>query len=300
MSCDLEQARPRPSRLSVGIAAARPLTLTAAVTPVLVGLALAARSGHVDAMVAAVTMAAAVLIQIGTNVANDYYDFVAGTDTAGRLGPLRVTQTGLARPQTVKRAAFATLGIAALLGLYLVRAGGLPILIIGLLSLVAALAYSTGPWPLGYRGLGDAFVFVFFGLAAVNGTFFLQSREVTLLSMLSSIPIACLVTAILVVNNLRDIETDRAAGKRTLAARLGRELTQLEYFTLVAAAFLIAPVLWWCAGWRVLLVAGALPLALHEVRGVNSRSGRALNQSLGGTARLHMVYGVLLSLALLR
>ncbi len=285
---------------AIWLQAARPRTLPAAVVPVMVGLALAWRAGHVDALVGTATMAAAVLIQIGTNLANDYYDYVAGADTVARLGPVRVTQAGLVEPATVRSAAYAVLALAALIGTYLVRIGGWPILLIGVFSLIAAIAYSTGPWPLAYNGAGDVFVFVFFGLLAVNGTFFLQTGRISALSMLSSLPVAFLVTAILVVNNLRDIPTDTAAGKRTLAVRFGRCFARFEYYTLVVAAFLMIAPLAMAGGWRVLIVTAAVPLAIHESRAVASRSGAALNSSLAGTARLHMVYGLLLSVALLR
>ncbi len=292
-------ARGGQSPLAVWLAAARPRTLTASVTAVVVGLALARRAGRFDPVVAAVTMLAALLIQIGTNLANDYYDFVGGADTAERLGPLRVTQAGLVEPAWVRNAAFAVLALAAASGAYLTYVGGTAILTAGLCSLAGAVAYTAGPWPLAHRGLGDVFVFVFFGLIAVNGTFYLQTGEITRLSALSSIPVACLVTAILVVNNLRDIATDEAAGKRTLAVRRGRKFTELEYRVLLAGAFAIVPALARLAGWPLLLALGALPLAAGEARALHRRSGAALNLSLAGTARLHLIYGLLLSAALL-
>lgn len=288
-----------PQGFSVWLAAARPLTLTAAAAPVMVGLALADRSGHVNAMLGLMTLLAALLIQIGTNLANDYFDFVAGADTAARLGPLRVTQAGLVEPSTVRNAALGVLGLAALIGCYLVSVGGWPILSIGIVSLVAAIAYTAGPWPLAYHGLGDAFVFIFFGLAAVNGTVFLQTGTATSLSIAASIPIACLVTAILVVNNLRDVDTDGRAGKRTLAVQFGPGFARAEYGGLVAIAFLMTPVLAWLGGAMLLLPIAAAPLAFGEIRAICRRTGAELNQSLARTAALHLAYGLLLTLALI-
>jgi 1,4-dihydroxy-2-naphthoate octaprenyltransferase len=284
---------------SVWLAAARPRTLTAAAAPVIVGLALAHRIGHVSAMLGIMTLLAALLIQIGTNLANDYFDFVAGADTAARLGPLRVTQAGLVEPSTVRNAALGVLGLAGLAGCYLVSVGGWPILAIGIASLVAAIAYTAGPWPLAYNGLGDAFVFVFFGLAAVNGTVFLQTGAATALSIAASIPVACLVTAILAVNNLRDIDTDGRAGKRTLAVQCGPGFARAEYGVLVAIAFLMTPVLALVGGAMLLLPIAAAPLALGEIRAICRRSGAELNQSLARTAALHLTYGLLLALALI-
>jgi len=280
-------------RASIWLSAARPRTLPAAIVPVLVGVAIAYHAGHVEAAVGLVTLAASLLIQIGCNLANDYYDFVSGADNASRLGPLRITQARLAEPATVKRAAFTVLGLAAILGIYLSYVGGWPILVIGVLSIVAALAYSAGPFPLAHHGLGDVFVFVFFGLIAVNGTVFLQIGHVTPLSLISSLPVACLVTAILVVNNLRDIESDRLAGKHTLAVRFGAGFARAECVVLIAASFAALPVLAWIGGARFLMPLAAVPIAYRQIRYLYSRSGAALNQSLAGAAGLHMAYGIL-------
>jgi 1,4-dihydroxy-2-naphthoate octaprenyltransferase len=281
------------------LAAARPRTLPAAVVPVFVGLALATRAGPIDVGVAIVTVVTAVLIQIGTNLANDYYDFVAGADTHERLGPQRITQAGLAAPATVWGAAIAVLVAAAVAGLWLVAVGGWPIALIGIASLVAAVAYTGGPWPLAYHGLGDVFVFVFFGVVAVNGTVLLQTGSVTPLSFLVSLPVACLATAILVVNNLRDLATDARAGKRTLAVRIGARATRLQYLVLVLAPFLVLPVLANVVGSSVLVALAAFPFAGREAWALGRRSGAALNASLAGTAKLHLIFGGLLALGLL-
>ena len=243
------------------MAAARPRTLPAAIVPVLVGLALASRAGPLDGLTAAATLGAALLIQIGTNLANDYYDFVRGADTSERVGPTRITQAGLAEPSVVRNAALAVLGAAALIGVHLVSVGGLPILVIGILSLVLAIAYTGGPWPLAYHGLGDVFVFLFFGVIAVNGTVWLQGVRPSPLSLAASLPVASLATAILVVNNLRDIVTDARAGKRTLAVRLGAAAARAEYVALLAVALSVPLLLARFTGPRVLIALGALPLA---------------------------------------
>jgi 1,4-dihydroxy-2-naphthoate octaprenyltransferase len=210
----------RPLGWRVWLLAARPATLPAAVVPVLVGTAAAVGGGAAPRPGPFVgALAAAVLIQVGTNLANDYFDYRKGADTIARLGPTRVTQSGLVAPSTVRAATALTFGLAALIGLYLVWVGGWPILVVGLLSILSGIAYTGGPWPLGYHGLGDLFVFVFFGVVAVTGSAYLQTGQLEPFALLASVPVGMLVTAILVVNNLRDVETDRAAGKRTLADR---------------------------------------------------------------------------------
>ncbi|MCC6849443.1 MAG: 1,4-dihydroxy-2-naphthoate polyprenyltransferase [Deltaproteobacteria bacterium] len=286
--------------LAPWLAAARPRTLPAAIVPVVVGLAFAARTHALDAGVAVVTLVAALLIQIGTNLANDYYDFVAGADTHERLGPRRITQAGLAAPATVRAAAFVVLAAAGLAGAYLVAVGGWPILLIGMASLAAAVAYTGGPFPLAYHGLGDLFVFVFFGVVAVAGTVWLQTGALAASVLAPSLPVACLATAILVVNNLRDIATDARAGKRTLAVRLGAAATRAEYVALVAAPYAVVGAVAAATGAAGLLLPFATaPLAVREARAIFRRAGAELNASLAGTARLHLLFGVLLAAGLL-
>jgi 1,4-dihydroxy-2-naphthoate octaprenyltransferase len=286
----------------VWLVAARPATLPAAVVPVLVGTAAALKEGaapRVGPFLGA--LAAAVLIQVGTNLANDYFDHRKGADTAARLGPTRVTQSGLVAPSAVWRATLLTFGLAGLIGLYLVWVGGWPILLVGLLSILSGMAYTGGPWPLGYHGLGDLFVFVFFGVVAVTGSAYLQTGELESVALVASVPVGLLVTAILVVNNLRDVETDRAAGKRTLAVRLGRPATRLQYALLVLGAY-VAPLVLWLSGplgrplWLPWLT---LPLGLALVRLVLSGvEGPILNQALKRTGQLHLLFGCLFALAL--
>jgi 1,4-dihydroxy-2-naphthoate octaprenyltransferase len=280
--------------------AARPPTLPAAVVPVLVGSAAAYRLGF-QPLAFLAALLAAVLIQIGTNFANDYFDFHKGADTAERLGPVRVTQSGLIPPETVRAAMVLVFGLAALVGLYLVFVGGWPILLIGLLSIAAGVLYTGGPYPLAYHGLGDLFVFIFFGLVAVCGTAYLHVGAVPAAAWFAALPVALIVTAIIVVNNLRDIDTDRLANKRTLAVLLGRRATRVEYLLLVAGAYLLllgGPLLSLSSAW-VLLPWLSLPLAVSMIRTVFREQGRPLNRALGGTGRLHMLFGLLLTVGLL-
>jgi 1,4-dihydroxy-2-naphthoate polyprenyltransferase len=289
-----------PGLLRAWLMAARPPTLPAAVVPVLVGTAAAARIAFRPLPFLA-ALAAATLIQIGTNFANDYFDFRKGADTAERLGPMRVTQSGLIAPESVRTAMIVVFGLAALIGLYLVFAGGWPILIVGLLSIAAGVLYTGGPYPLAYHGLGDLFVFVFFGLVAVCGTAYLHIGAVPGAAWFAALPVALIVTAILVVNNLRDIDTDRAANKRTLAVLIGRGATRAEYLALVGAAYLLlplGPLLGLTSAWALLPLL-TLPLALPLVRTVLDEQGRPLNRALAGTGRLHLLFGILFAAGLL-
>ncbi|HEY0970953.1 MAG TPA: 1,4-dihydroxy-2-naphthoate polyprenyltransferase [Gemmatimonadales bacterium] len=281
------------------VLAARPHTLPAAVAPVLVGTAVGVHEGGAfRALPFAGALLGALLIQVATNFANDYSDFHRGADTAERMGPTRVTQSGLLEAAQVRRAIVVTFGLAVLVGLYLAWVGGWPIVAIGVASIVCGLAYTGGPWPYGYHGLGDLFVFVFFGLVAVCGSAYLQSGGVGALAVAAAIPVGFLATNILVVNNLRDLPTDELAGKRTLAVLLGARAVRWEYVALAALAYL-APVLLVArglAGRWALLPWLTLPLALPLVRRVlTGVAGRALNEVLARTGRLQLAYSVLLA-----
>jgi 1,4-dihydroxy-2-naphthoate octaprenyltransferase len=282
--------------------AARPATLPAAVVPVLVGTALAIADRRFDLPVALATLIASLLIQIGTNFANDYYDFRKGVDTEERLGPMRVTASGVFTPRQVLLAMMLTFALALLVGLYLVWVGGVPILLIGICSILAGIAYTGGPYPLGYHGLGDLFVFVFFGLVAVVGTYLLQAGTVTLSACLAAVPVGLLCTNILVVNNLRDVDTDRAGGKRTLAVRIGRAATRRQYALFLLISYAV-PITLWQAGisstflfWLPLLSA---PRAVRLWRYVATHDGRALNRALKESGQLHLQFGLLFALSLL-
>jgi 1,4-dihydroxy-2-naphthoate polyprenyltransferase len=285
-----------PGRVRAWVMAARPATLPAAVAPVLVGTAVAVHARHFRALPFLAALVAAVLIQIGTNFANDLFDYHKGADTTARLGPVRVTQSGLISARAVAYATALTFSAAVLVGLYLVAVGGLPILLIGVASIAAAILYTGGPWPLGYHGLGDVFVFIFFGLIAVTGSYYVQAGAV------GGAAIAAAVTAILVVNNVRDIETDRAAGKRTLAVRLGRRASRVQYALLVATAYAV-PLLLWLAhvtSWLFWLPWLTAPLAYQLIRTVSTHAdGPTLNRALKGTGRLHLLFGLLFAASLL-
>jgi len=283
------------------ILAARPATLPAAIVPVLVGAAAALSEGvSFRSLVFAMTLLCSVLIQIGTNFANDYSDFLKGADHEGRLGPVRVTQSGLISQSDVKRGIFIAFGLAVLIGVYLAWIGGWPIVAIGVFAVLSGLAYTGGPYPLGYHGLGDLFVFLFFGVIAVTGTAYLQTGYWSNLALLLSIPIGLLVTNILVVNNLRDLPTDIAAGKRTLATRIGDRATRLQYALFMAVAYLVPLGLSLSQPGRrpLLLPLLTLPSGIKLARRVvGGTSGRDLNLILKRSGLLLLAFGFLLSLA---
>lgn len=276
--------------------ALRPRTLGASLMPVLLGVTYAGRTVEVDLAIAGLTAIAALALQIATNLANDYYDHARGIDTAERLGPTRVVQAGLLHPAAVRRAAFAAVGLALVIGVILVMHGGWPIVAIGASAAAFALAYSAGPAPLAALGCGEVLAFLYFGLIAVAGTAWLQGIAPSRELLLVATPLAMLVTAIMVVNNLRDIPTDRAAGKRTLAVHLGDAATRRLYAVLVLGAFVIPVLLQPSLGPACLVPLLLLPPAWREVAHLRQRSGVALNQSLAGTARLHLLFGLLFSL----
>ena len=302
------------SRRRAWVIAARPQTLPAAAAPVIVGVGLALRAGAFAPLPALAALVGAALIQVGTNFANDYYDAIQGADTDDREGFTRVVASGLIEPAEVKRAMWLTFAAAILVGTYLVAVGGVPILAIGLASVAAGIAYTGGPYPLGYHGLGDLFVFVFFGVIAVTGTYYVQAAAlvgeafplwtpdgtVTLAAVVASLPIAALSTNILVVNNVRDLEEDAATGKRTLAVRFGYGFSRAQYVALLALAYL-AP-FWFLArgdGLAVLLPLVTLPLAAAVARTVlTETSGDALNPALESTGKLLAAYAVAFAVGL--
>ncbi len=286
--------------LRAWILASRPATLTAAIVPVLVGSAVAHAVGGFRWPPALAALIGSMLIQIATNFANDVFDHEKGADTEERLGPTRATATGLLTSRQMRTALVVTLGLALIPGVYLVSVGGWPIVIIGIASMLSGVAYTGGPYPLGYHGLGDVFVFVFFGLVAVCGTVFVQANTIPLLAWLAASAVGAIATAILVVNNVRDRETDVKAGKRTLAVRLGKRGGIIEYiglFVLAYAVPVLAMVLANTGVW-VLLPLVSLPLAIRLVAALATKEGRALNAVLGQTAMLLLLYGVLLSVGL--
>jgi 1,4-dihydroxy-2-naphthoate polyprenyltransferase len=284
--------------------AARPRTLPAAVAPVLVGTALAATEGTFRPLTFVAAMLGAMFIQIGTNLSNDYSDARRGADTEDRLGPVRVTAGGLVPPRQVLVATYVAFGMAVLAGAYLIATAGWELLLVGAASILAGVLYTGGPRPYGYEGLGEVFVFLFFGLVAVTGSYFAQVERLTWEAFVLAVPVGLLASAILVVNNVRDLETDRRAGKRTLAVRLGRRRARTLYAAMVYGAFACAPVPWLAgsdelSAW-LLLPLPALPLAVPVVRTVRTRTdGPSLNGALARTGMLQLVFCTLLSIGIL-
>jgi len=284
--------------------AARPRTLPAAIAPVLVGTAAAVQwygsLPRAGAFVAA--LIGSIFIQIGTNLANDYSDARRGADTADRLGPVRVTSTGLVTPTRVLRATWVAFAIAVACGIYLAVVAGVVILVVGAVSIAAGVLYTGGPRPYGYAGLGEAFVFLFFGLVAVNGSYYVQVEQLDALPLGLSISIGFLATAILVVNNVRDIETDRRAGKMTLAVRMGRQNAVVLFRALVLGAFVVLPIALVGGDASLLPLIGylSLPLAVGPLRAISNRTdGPSLNRALAGTGTLLAVFSLLVSAGLL-
>jgi 1,4-dihydroxy-2-naphthoate octaprenyltransferase len=292
------------SPLHIWLMAARPRTLPAAVAPVLVGTALAATEGTFKWLTFVAAMLGAVFIQIGTNLSNDYSDARRGADTEDRLGPVRVTAGGLVPPRQVLVATYVAFGLAVAAGVYLIVTAGWELLLVGAASILAGVLYTGGPRPYGYEGLGEVFVFLFFGLVAVTGSYFAQVERLTWEAFVLAVPVGLLAAAILVVNNVRDLETDRRAGKRTLAVRLGRGRARGLYAAMVYLAFVCAPLPWLLGSddlspW-LLLSWAALPLAVPVVRIVRSRTdGPSLNGALARTGMLQLVFCALLSAGIL-
>ena len=259
------------------------------------GSALAWHDSSLQPAAAVVCLLCALLLQIASNLANDVFDFERGADTPDRLGPTRVTQSGILTPRQVKTGLAVVLTLASALGLYLVYLGGPPILLIGAAAAAAAVAYTGGPFPLGYHGLGEIMVFLFFGFASVTGTYYVQAEVVTPASLWLAIPPGAIITAILVVNNLRDLENDRAAGKRTLAVRIGETGTKVEYAALLAAAYAAVPlsVLAGLIPLGGLLSLASLPLAAAGLHRILTVKGRPLNRALALTGQTALVFSVL-------
>jgi 1,4-dihydroxy-2-naphthoate polyprenyltransferase len=285
------------SPLKIWIAATRPRTLPAAVAPVLVGSAFAWHEGSFIAPAALACLGFALLIQIGTNFANDYYDFIKGADTAERVGPRRAVASGLVQPLAMKAAMISVFVAAFLVGLSLLSYGGWSLLIIGVASIVCGIAYTGGPYPLGYNGLGDVFVFLFFGLVAVCTTYFVQAGEVSGDVILAAIAIGLLAANILVVNNYRDVETDAKTGKRTLVVRFGRRAARVQFGVSLFMAFTI-PMHLVMRGYEpvVLLPIAIAPMAWRQVqRLAEAQSPAELIRLLGDTGKLLALYALLLS-----
>jgi 1,4-dihydroxy-2-naphthoate octaprenyltransferase len=291
-----------PSGLRIWVMAARLRTLPAAIAPVVVGTSLAGYQGAFHPLRLIAALVGAIFIQVGTNLSNDYSDARRGADTEDRLGPVRVTAGGLVPPRQVLVATYVSFAVAVLAGIYLIAVAGWQLLLIGIASILAGVLYTGGPRPYGYEGLGELFVFLFFGLVAVAGSYFAQTKHFVWEAFALAVPVGLLAAAILVVNNVRDIDTDRRAGKQTLAVRLGREHTRLLYTAMVYGAYVLTPLTWWFGPldvWVVLPVL-SLPIAIPLIRTVrNHTDGPTLNVALAQTGVLQLSFCMLLAAGVL-
>ncbi len=283
------------------VIASRPKTLTAAIAPVLIGSALAYYEGAFNIIIFFVILIAACLIQIGTNLTNDLFDYIKGVDNNDRLGPKRAMQAGLILESEMKRAIFIVFSLSICFGFYLVLLGGWPIVGIGLLSILFAILYTGGPYPLAYNGLGDIFVLLFFGLIAVSGTYYLYTNNISTHSLILGLAIGSLSTAILVVNNLRDINNDKECGKNTLAVYFGKKFTQFEYLVLIIAAYVIPIYSSINLGNKasIYIVYFTLPIAIRLIIDIFYKRNSMLNETLESTAKLLLLYSLLLSFGIL-
>lgn len=286
----------------IWLRAARPQTLAAALIPVMIGVSIAHSDGYFRWDISLIVLLCAFLIQIGTNFANDYYDFVKGADNDDRIGFERATSAGLVAPKTMLYATIFTMFSAFVVGLYLVWIGGWVILLIGVLSILFGILYTGGPYPLGYNGLGDLFVFIFFGIVAVMGTYYVHALQWSSFSFWASLPVGALAVNILVINNLRDVGQDILSGKRTLGVLLGEKALKWEYSFLILLAFVIPFVIMVLmdAGSWILLPMFSLPLSIPLLTQVwNHEDKRSLNRTLERTAQFMVLYGVLFSIGIL-
>jgi 1,4-dihydroxy-2-naphthoate octaprenyltransferase len=287
------------NQVKIWIDAARPKTLWASIAPVIIGTAMAYSDGNWDPLIATLTMFSAMMIQIGTNYANDYYDYFKGADTRDRIGPVRATGSGLVKPQTMRVAYFVTYGLSIIFGLYLIGRGGWPIVVIGTFSIILGILYTGGPFPLGYKGLGEVFVLIFFGPVAVGGAYYLQTLEINRAVILAGLSPGLISTALLTVNNLRDIHTDEKAGKRTLAVRFGPIFARIEYLLSILLACLMPLILlivdpahpYSLAAILVIILAG------HPIKAVLFDDiSPDLNSALARTGKLLLFYSLVFSL----
>lgn len=283
------------------ILASRPKTLPAAFVPVMVGSALAISEDIFFLPYSVVALICAMLIQIGTNFTNDLYDYLKGADTSGRKGPQRVLASGLITVTEMKTAIAIVFSLTFLIGLYLVFSAGVVILIIGIVSIIAGIIYTAGPYPLAYNGLGDLFVFLFFGVIGTMGTYYIHSGEFTMLSFIVSIPVGAVTTNILIVNNFRDIEEDKAAGKITLAVLIGKSLTRLEFILLLTLCYLISIIVYlnFNFSYWIFLPYITIPVAVILIKMLFNLKDENLNKTLELTAKFAGLYGLLFSIGLI-
>lgn len=289
------------NKLNSWIIASRPKTLLAAVVPVMVGSALAISMKKFFLHYSLVALLCSILIQVGTNFTNDLYDYLKGSDTIKRKGPRRVLASGLISVSEMRIAIILVFGLTFLLGLYLVYSVGLLILLVGVLSIFAGIMYTAGPFPLAYNGLGDIFVFIFFGIIGTMGTFYLHTQQISLLAIIVSIPVGALITNILVVNNFRDIEEDREANKKTLAVLMGRIFTRWQFILLVTFSYITTILLYFNFNYSlwILLPITTMPMAIILVKMFYTLNGEELNKTLELSAKFAGLFGLLLSIGLI-
>ena len=280
--------------------AARPKTLLAAFVPVIVGSALAINSGKFLLLNSLIALLCSLLIQIGTNFTNDLYDFLKGADNHKRKGPLRVLSSGLITVTEMKMGSFLIFFLSFLFGLYLVKSAGIIILIIGVVSIIAGIAYTAGPFPLAYNGLGDIFVFMFFGVVGTMSTYYLHTKEFSIISFLASIPVGALITNILIINNYRDIEEDKAAGKNTLAVMLGKNFTRYQFIFFIIISFIIPAFLFFVFHFHIWIFLPyiTIPLAYRLILMIYTFNGLQLNKTLELTAKFSAIFGILFAAGL--
>lgn len=283
------------------ILAARPKTLLAAFVPVIIGSSIAIHDNKFNWLAFIIALICAILIQAGTNFVNDLYDFIQGTDKKERLGPPRALASGFLSVREMKLGILFIFSLSFLLGLYLVYLGGLPILLIGILSIIAGILYTAGPFPFAYNGLGDIFVFLFFGLIGTVGTYYVHTNEITALSLWASVPVGALITNILVVNNYRDRHEDETNGKNTLAVKFGGKFTRLQYIIFMILSYLIPIIVFFSLkkSYLMFLPMLSIPLAVKLVRMIFTLEGRELNKALELTAKLSLIYGILFAIGIL-
>jgi len=289
------------TKFDAWVLASRPRTLAAAVVPVIIGSSIAVHDDVFNPLAALLALICSLLIQVGTNFVNDLFDFLHGTDKKDRIGPLRVIASGLISKQEMKMGIYLTFGISFMLGLYLVYLGGMFILFIGIFSILAGIAYTAGPFPLAYNGLGDIAVFLFFGFVGTVGTYYVQANEITAMVFWSSVPVGALITNILVVNNYRDREEDRSNGKKTLIVIFGERFGRIQYlfFMVVSYAILFVVYFTFKKDIFVFLPLLSLPLAIKLIKMIYTLRGRELNKTLELTAKLSALYGLLFAAGIL-
>jgi 1,4-dihydroxy-2-naphthoate octaprenyltransferase len=297
----MKSKKESPGKLQSWILASRPKTLLASVVPVVTGTALAVSENKFVLLYSLIALVCSVLIQVGTNYVNDLYDFLNGADNAKRKGPERVLASGWIKVTEMKIASILVFLASFIFGLYLVYVSGTVVLIIGVLSIIAGIAYTAGPFPLAYNGLGDIFVFLFFGLVGTMGTYYVQAHNFSMLSFIASLPVGALITNILVVNNYRDIEEDRAARKYTLAVIFGKSFTKYEYISFIFISFLVPLLLFLKYNFHfwIFLPYLSIPIAINLIRMLFQLDGKELNKTLELTAKFSALFGLLFSIGLI-